>query len=288
MIEAHVVPGSPIPKPSLSALYAVPQPGDKIGGRVLQPQWINPNLPGLWKSNCSRLHRGLCQSVPNKSMFALALSWLVDAKGMCLLIPAPRNCSYVALSYVWGFQKTLLASLSNIDRLQEKGSLSLDSWGMLIPTTVRDAMGVVELLAEKYLWVDTLCIIQNDELQKHAEMSKMSSIYANASVTIMAIQGEQANSGLKGFQRLSKPRNLRQGVQCLKGGVKVTQYPVPSRYFELGIDSPVWETREGTFQEKLFSRRRLVSDRVLYGGSVRLRSCANRLYHLAILSLMGL
>jgi hypothetical protein len=121
-------------------------------------------------------------------------------------------------------------------------------------------MGVVELLAERYLWVDTLCIIQDDELQKHTEMAKMAAIYANASVTILAKQGEHADSGLRGFRDISEPRDLWQRVYSLGDGVSVVQNALGPDHIELGINESMWESRGWTYQEHLFSRRRLVFD----------------------------
>jgi len=136
---------------------------------------------------------------------------------------------------------------------------------MLIARTIRDAMGLVKLLDERYLWVDTLCIVQDDEEKKHLELRNMAAIYANASITILAVQGEHANSGLKGFREFSEPRNSNQTVHCLAGGVRVIQHPIEPGNLEVGTETPVWKTRGWTYQEHLFSRRTLVFD----GDSVR-------------------
>ncbi|KAF4456874.1 heterokaryon incompatibility protein [Fusarium austroafricanum] len=255
-----------LPKPPVAGLYAVRQSHDNedfIGGRVLHPQWIDESLPRLWKSVCTRLHGDLCGSISDKSLPTVRPTWLVDVQEM-RLVPAPQDCSYVALSYVWGSQNTLEANQSNIKWLQKKGSLSSQQTAIQVATTVRDAMGIVKLLDERYLWVDTLCIIQDDASHKHMEMSKMSDIYANATVAIMAVQGEHANSGLRGFRGVSEPRNLWQSVHCLQGTI-VTMHPVTSVHHELGTDSPIWQTRGWTYQENLFARRRLIFD----GDSIR-------------------
>lgn len=257
-VMADMYRESPIPRPQPVTLFPIRQPHDPpdlITGQILDTQWIDSRLPALWKSTCTCLHGKSCEITPSSSLSAVRPVWLVDVKEKCL-IPTPETCTYVALSYVWGSQQTLEATCSNVDRLQRKGSLSGGSTPS-IPATIRDAMGVVELLEERYLWVDRLCIVQDDPSQKHTEMAKMSAIYYNASVTILAVQGENADSGLKGFRGVSKPRDLRQSIHSLEDGAMVTQHAL-SLTQESGSSSSVWERRGWTFQEDLFSRRRLI------------------------------
>lgn len=267
IITANMCSGSPIARPQLSGMYLVKESDNQvgsIGGRILHPQWIDRDLPKLWKTTCTCLHEGLCKGFPDETMSSIRPIWLVDVTRQCL-VQAPEKCSYVALSYVWGDRATLKAVRNNVSRLQETGSLSMNHLATPIAKTIRDAMGVVGLLGERYLWVDTLCIVHDEELQKHTEMAKMAAIYGNASVTILAVQGEHANYGLRGFGDISEPRNLHQSVHSLGDEVRVVQNPIEPNYLELGIDNPVWESRGWTYQEHLFSRRRLIFD----GDSVR-------------------
>lgn len=267
IVTATMSPMSPIPRPLLSAMYLVKEAyaaEDRPAARILHRQWIDSSLPGLWKATCTRLHDGLCKRLPDEALPSIGPAWLVDVMRQCIIAP-PDNCSYVALSYVWGDQVTLQATRSNISQLRQTGSLSTRHSTMPIAETIRDAMGIVELLDERYLWVDSLCIIQDDESQKHREIGNMANIYANASVTIMAVQGERANSGLKGFRNISRPRNFYQGVYRLMDGARVVQHPIKPDSLEVGINTPVWKMRGWTYQEQFFSRRRLVFD----GDSVR-------------------
>ncbi|KAH8196159.1 hypothetical protein TruAng_009665 [Truncatella angustata] len=191
-------------------MYLVTKPGNSgelISGRVLDPQWINPGLLSQWKSDCDSLHQGLCKSFSHGPFLSIRPIWLVDVARRCLVV-APGGCSYVALSYVWGATQSLETTTANLRSLQQVGSLVVKHATTPIAKTIRDALGVVELLGERYLWVDSLCIVQDDEKTKHTEMTKMAAIYANASVTILAIQGKNADSGLRGFRGFSEPRNV--------------------------------------------------------------------------------
>lgn len=267
IVVADMLSSSPVPRLPLSALYIPEDPSNPegvIGGRSLHPEWIDVRLPALWKDACARLHDGLCKSHPVQTLASITPSWLIDVRSQCL-VRAPDGCSYVALSYVWGNQRALQTLLSNQDQLQQPGSLSLSTWEPPISTTTRNAMGVVNLLGERYLWVDALCIVQDDESQKHRELARMGAIYANASVTIMAVQGEHANCGLRGFRGISEPRGLRQVIHRLAGGVRALQYPVEAENYELACEYSLYATRGWTYQEHLFSRRKLIFD----GDSLR-------------------
>jgi hypothetical protein len=148
-----------------------------------------------------------------------------------------------------------------MDQLRRVGALLKKP----IPKTIQNAIAVTKLLDEKYLWVDTLCIVQDDGPEKHAEMSKMGAIFANSAVTIIAAQGKHANSGLRGFRGVSEARNLKQNVHCLAGEARVVLFPMGPSLSERGAHDTKWRTRGWTYQEHFFSRKRLIFD----GDSVR-------------------
>lgn len=96
------------------------------------------------------------------------------------LLEFPQYC---ALSYCWGDPaqhhqtKTLKA---NVD--QHKTSIVVSH----LPKTILDALVCCRELELPYLWVDALCIIQDDDVDKLSEIAAMGDIYANAYLTIAA------------------------------------------------------------------------------------------------------
>jgi hypothetical protein len=67
--------------------------------------------------------------------------------------------------------------------------------------------------SKRFLWVDSLCIVQDDIETKMDYLNNMASIYAHATVTIIAAQGNDADIGLCGVLRQgSSPRKCRQEV----------------------------------------------------------------------------
>jgi hypothetical protein len=55
-----------------------------------------------------------------------------------------------------------------------------------LPGTIRDAVAVTERLGIKYIWIDALCMMQDNLDDKHEELGKMSQYYRNSFLTIAA------------------------------------------------------------------------------------------------------
>jgi hypothetical protein len=109
---------------------------------------------------------------------------LIDGSSM-------RDSRYVALSHCWGSFipscKTTQATL-----LDRKTKIS---W-TLLPRTFQDAVTFIRRLHIQYLWIDTLCIIQDDVNDWLAESGKMHSLYANSYLTIAATSSRDSRGGL--------------------------------------------------------------------------------------------
>ena len=87
---------------------------------------------------------------------------------------------YITLSYCWGTSNVITTKLSTINARKE--SIPLDD----LPQTFLDAVWIARHLDIQYLWIDALCIIQDDLLDWEHESSKMASIYGMSYLTIAA------------------------------------------------------------------------------------------------------
>ena len=87
---------------------------------------------------------------------------------------------YATLSYCWGSAQTIKTSQTNIRKFQA----GID-WNAL-PKTFQEAVIVALRLEIRYLWIDALCIIQDDKIDWDTEAAKMGDIYQNSYLTIAA------------------------------------------------------------------------------------------------------
>jgi Heterokaryon incompatibility protein (HET) len=65
-------------------------------------------------------------------------------------------------------------------------------------------MALIQKLGKRYLWVDALCITQDDAESKNQDIRHMDRIYGQAYSTIVALTGVDANSGLSGIRPSSR------------------------------------------------------------------------------------
>lgn len=177
---------------------------------------------------------------------------------MCL-VPSEPTHRYVALSYVWGVGTAFRTLKRNIHRLQDKDSLQSHDVITVLPTTIRDVIELTRRIGEQFLWIDSLCIVQDDEGERHDQLDRMGSIYANAYVTIVAAGGT-AFSGLRGIKDATAPMERATEVPHHLRYSQTRYLHLVIRQSHRKLQASTWNHRAWTFQEQIFSRRLLVFD----------------------------
>lgn len=213
-------------------------------------RWIDIDWMKRCISQCDQGHECGQESFGNN--FAMKPSLLVDVWDFCL-VEFPSDAEYFALSYVWGDIEQLLTTRANHGLLRTPGALNPERGGHSLPKTILHAMLLTARLGKRYIWVDALCIIQDDNEHKHSELSNMSSIFANASVTIIAANGENSNTGLPGLLHISEPRSFN--LESFRIKKDLTVYYCRALAISTAIH---WASRGWTFQESLFSKRQFL------------------------------
>jgi hypothetical protein len=101
---------------------------------------------------------------------------------------------YAALSYCWGTEPFLNTTSSNIKAMQQSISLSQ------LPQTIQDAIRVTRYMEIRYLWVDSLCILQGSDTAAQqdwlSESQNMGQVYQSAYFTISAESAPKATAGI--------------------------------------------------------------------------------------------
>lgn len=96
---------------------------------------------------------------------------------------------YIALSHVWGKTATLTTT---IETLKERMQCILLSE---MPKSFRDAVIVTRRLGIQYLWIDSLCILQDSATDWENEAVKMDEVYKNSVLTISASSATNSHVG---------------------------------------------------------------------------------------------
>ncbi|PMD37159.1 HET-domain-containing protein [Hyaloscypha variabilis F] len=104
--------------------------------------------------------------------------------------PLNQSGCYICLSYCWGGANFINTTSENIAD-HRKGI----PWEAL-PKTFQDTIMVARLLKIGYIWIDALCIVQDDYQDWEREAGRMAIIYQNSFVTIAATSASSPNAGL--------------------------------------------------------------------------------------------
>jgi hypothetical protein len=214
---------------------------------MARPTRCNFTLFKKWIACCKTGHQQ-----NSESSAARPLLRLVDVQDKLIVTfnaIHEEKPSYVALSYVWGNRnRDYMLTKQNEEKYHTKNGLPP------LPKTIADAMEAVAHLDQRYLWVDALCILQDDDQDKAVQIPAMKTVYGGALVTIVAAAGDSVDAGLPGVNT-DRTEPLVSDV----GEYRVTEAVTP---LDPSSGSPIinttWNTRAWTFQELLLSPRSLI------------------------------
>lgn len=135
---------------------------------------LNVGMVKSWLRTCQTEHHEGARD-PYPDMSPRSILRLIDVHHECL-VQAPSTTNYIALSYVWASSEPFRTLKSNIAKLTAPQGLA--SSIKLLPKTIRDAMELVHRLGFDYLWVDALCIVQDDDDEMVDQIKAMGWVYS--------------------------------------------------------------------------------------------------------------
>jgi serine/threonine protein kinase len=160
---------------------------------------------------------------------------------------------YVALSHCWGADNVLKTTSQTLnERLLGIQSSSLSN-------TFQNAVRITRALGFNYLWIDSLCIVQDSPEDWAKVSSQMHKIFSNSYLTISILNEEESPTT---FSRGPAIRKLTGGHYC-KHECRAFQPLLEDTASTMTLDSPI-SMRAWTLQERVLSRR------VLHFSSTRL------------------
>ncbi|OTA60734.1 hypothetical protein K449DRAFT_383464 [Hypoxylon sp. EC38] len=123
-----------------------------------------------------------------------------------------------------------------------------------MPRNFRDAIYVSKALGYKYLWIDSLCIIQDDKQDWDQESKLMGDVYNKADLVIAATCASAAQEGFLAKHRPSyRESTVSVALQDADGPTTFHyRLAAPHRNQEGPLDTRAW-----VFQERLLARRYL-------------------------------
>lgn len=141
-----------------------------------------------------------------------------------------QSASYVTLSHCWGnsdFEsKTTTQTIE-----QNKCNIT---WASL-PKTFQEAISFVRKLRIRYLWIDSLCIIQDSDRDWQLESAKMTEVYRNSFLTIAATSSASDHGGL--FSPVPAEHQAHRLVRYTNDGLPyAVYYRNEIRHIKLAMD----------------------------------------------------
>ncbi|KAF2836097.1 HET-domain-containing protein, partial [Patellaria atrata CBS 101060] len=214
---------------------------------IIQRDTVNTGWIEIWLEQCRLKHKGTCAK---KETICLPFLRLIDCETRVIKGPSSDETpKYLALSYVWGAMTTSQSSGGSRSIINGAKLGKLPPVGSL-PKVIEDAISITKTLGHRYLWIDQYCIDQEDGDDIKVNLSSMHLIYGTASITLIAAAGKDQTFGLPGVgQRL---RSFQPVTRIGKLGF-ISLGPAPKRW----IDTSKYMTRGWTYQEGLFSRRKI-------------------------------
>jgi hypothetical protein len=150
-------------------------------------------LAKYWMTTCKDEHQ-LCNSAERPNVETQLPTRVIVVSGeedptVRLWVTEGRKGRYTTLSHCWGKSSIIRTIKSNY--LQHQSSISIAAMSQ----TFQDAIVVTRRLNIPYLWIDSLCIIQDSAEDWQRESVTMDSIYQNTQVTIAALAASDGSVG---------------------------------------------------------------------------------------------
>ncbi|KAE9574063.1 hypothetical protein CGMCC3_g9920 [Colletotrichum fructicola] len=184
-----------------------------------------------------------------------------------LVISAERTIRepFMTLSHCWGSADCLVLTTDNIDAFRREIPTEQ------LPQLYRDAISTTRRLGVRYLWIDSLCIIQRGDEKADwlVESTLMDQVYSNSYCNIAAVDAPDANHSLFATRNTKAftPQIVQGTYDASVGEYKVSAF----QGFMQHLNDSAINSRGWVFQE------RTLSPRVLYFGEWQIAwECCSR------------
>lgn len=144
-----------------------------------------------WLKKCLETHDSLCQVADDLPLPTRVLDvGLHESNLVTLYIPNGQHGQWLTLSHCWGSSHLATNTKSNHESQCAEIMIST------LPQTFRDAIYITRRLGYRFLWIDSLCIVQDSLIDWQVESVKMNTIYSNAVLNISADAAADSSEGI--------------------------------------------------------------------------------------------
>jgi hypothetical protein len=152
------------------------------------------NIIKGWVADCVTQHDttqdGFCTVSENPFLPTRVVDVGLDNGTVRVVESNGTKGKYICLSHCWGLRPIITTTVSTLEE-RKKGIL----WDQL-SKTFRDAISLTRTLGFKYIWIDSLCIVQDNSRDWEIESAKMASVYSNGYLTIAATRSADGQGGI--------------------------------------------------------------------------------------------
>ncbi|KAE9372668.1 HET-domain-containing protein [Stipitochalara longipes BDJ] len=215
-------------------------------GIRVDPGRISTAALQKWRSLCEDDHPEIIDCGITQKQHGLRL---IDVHEYCV-VKVDGPCRYVCLSYVWG--QIDQPQYTSETKAAFQARHGLKSKLIRLPRTIRDAIEVTKQLGIDYIWIDAICIEQDNAKDKAAIIADMGAIYSNSILTIVASTNSDPSGGLPGVS--TTPRRKAQIHENLQGLQLAVAFHDNRRPLA-DVENSVWNSRAWTYQEWQLSQR---------------------------------
>ncbi|KAF8454835.1 heterokaryon incompatibility protein-domain-containing protein, partial [Kalaharituber pfeilii] len=169
-------------------------------------------------------------------------------------LPKQDLLQYVALSHCWGGLMNMRLLVENYTAM--KNSITVAD----LPQTFQDAISITRGIGIQYLWIDSLCILQDAPDDWTRESATMGLVYANAICTVSATAANNSEKGCffpkkQFFDDPSCILRRQRGFSLVVRSSIQQQVPVVTEMFNEFVEQAPVTTRAWTFQERVLTSR---------------------------------
>ncbi|CZR67321.1 uncharacterized protein PAC_17220 [Phialocephala subalpina] len=202
-----------------------------------------------WMGDCNKQHNKCTQSIHDEKLPTRLLYIGRRNLRLRLSLSLPSDTRYATLSHCWGLGENLKLVKSNLKAFQRTIPRNQ------LCKTFQDAIFIASQLDLDYLWIDSLCIIQDDEEDWRQESALMGMVYGNSYLNIAAAG---ASDGSQGCFFQDNPMRINKVRVRITAADKNTFYDcVPASIYRHCIGTTPLSSRAWALQERLLAPRTL-------------------------------